>query len=520
MRHEMLSKMREAADEVFGPGTIHCMAGSPRIWGGELALANKGQKSIIRNSDDYFPDTPTSHRFHISVNSFNTLLTRSLQLIPDFDMCQERLTDTSDLHPFGPSYHIPFRAFSPASIYSTDSAAEVGLQHPQGWSALLGWTKKGARLVKTTCQVGAVLEGRISDDVLGNGKSGEAEGIHVGLPFPNAKGAHIGLWHVSTEGSIVKSTIDDKDVAEALGSVVSSDESVVVYLDGKVKEVSSEQLCQAAGSRLLALPLHRVALQEKECKIATIAEIHSLSSTSSASVKIACLGLLDKHTGLAAIASVKIVDATSTPTLKRSPSSALIRQATSTSAAAAPFPRPAPESRLAFLFHCLIHRTASSTLTNSDNSTRTIGGELRSLGRDLLRRPFATFGGELSAVIGFSWAIWLWLGSRVLNGRSERSRIASPVVDEEEEQVKEESVASSPPKGQHLRVELLFVSPRLGFYVQGADSLKLKLDGVDVAERFVSQKGEGVVEVDVEGAWRADGAQTEGDRWVLELEVA
>lgn len=109
-------------------------------------------KSIVRNSDDYFPDTPSSHRYHIYVNSLNTLLTRSLNLVPDFDMCQERLTDTSALHPWG-SYHISFRAFSPASTYSTDSPALDGFTDPQGWSAMLGWTKKGARIVKTSSRV-------------------------------------------------------------------------------------------------------------------------------------------------------------------------------------------------------------------------------------------------------------------------------------------------------------------------------------------------------------------------------
>ena len=51
LRTEMLRSMRTAADKIFGPGTtIHCMAGSPRIWGGELALVNKGSKSIVASA--------------------------------------------------------------------------------------------------------------------------------------------------------------------------------------------------------------------------------------------------------------------------------------------------------------------------------------------------------------------------------------------------------------------------------------------------------------------------------------
>lgn len=332
--------------------------------------------------------------------------------------------------------------------------------------------------------------------------------MKVGLAFPDASGAHIGLWHVRTEGSVAKSTIDEADVVDALGS---SQHSAVVYIDGATKEVTRSEL---PGHRLLASPLHRLTLKEKEYKIATVAQLHPLPSSSA---QIACLGLLDKHTGLAAISSIKISDNSST--LKRSTSSSLIR-ASSTSSLSTPFPRPGGQSHLTFLFHCLVHRTASTIApsaspTSTTTGTRTIRGELRSLGRDLLRRPFSTFTGEVSAVISFTWAVWLWVGSRLLSGRRERSRIvAAP------EQSKEAAPVVSPQLRQHLRIELAFVSSRLGFYVKGDEKLKFRLDGKDVAERFVSAvSADGVVEVDVEGAWRSEGAQKEGDHWLLEVSV-
>ncbi|MCQ6463597.1 hypothetical protein NPN16_24840, partial [Vibrio parahaemolyticus] len=41
-----------------------------------------------RNSDDYFPDAPSSHRWHVWVNAHNAVLTQYLNVVPDWDMFQ------------------------------------------------------------------------------------------------------------------------------------------------------------------------------------------------------------------------------------------------------------------------------------------------------------------------------------------------------------------------------------------------------------------------------------------------
>lgn len=57
LRTSMLLSMQAAARDVFGSErVIHCMAGSPRIWGGALALTGKST-SIVRNSDGVFHST-------------------------------------------------------------------------------------------------------------------------------------------------------------------------------------------------------------------------------------------------------------------------------------------------------------------------------------------------------------------------------------------------------------------------------------------------------------------------------
>ncbi|ORY54859.1 hypothetical protein BCR35DRAFT_355826 [Leucosporidium creatinivorum] len=547
LRREMLTAMRREADKIFGAGTtIHCMSGSPRTWGGELGLVEKeGMRSLIRNSDDYFPDTPSSHRFHLHVNALNTLLTRSLALVPDFDMCQERLTDSTALHPWG-TFHISFRAFSPAPTYSTDVPAKEGLSSNEGWEAMLGWTKDGAAgLVKTNGEVGVVLEGRIFDDVLGEG---QGEALKVGLPFRGAKGAHVGLWNVRVEGATARSWVDDKDVADAVTTLGLEKEEVVVYLDGEdVKQVSVDQLAQAqAAHRLLPSPLHPIKLEEKGHRIVTIAQLHSFPSANGR-LEIACLGLLDKHTGLAALQSIKVVDLTavSTSTVAATSPDAVLASSTpappSTSLASrtpSTFPRPPTHSRLAFLLTCLTsYRSSLSASTippaQAQLQPRSLRTELHSLGRDLLRRPLGTIWSETRAVVGFTLAIVLWSVGRlaVLGGRprgrlgvgarfEERETAASVAPVKVEDGVREEQA------GHALRVGLAFVSPRLGFYLPSlaassiaVESLKIKLDGTRIPSHFVSssKSSKGVVEVDVEGAWRAAGESRKGEGWVLEV---
>ena len=73
----------------------------------------------LRNSDDFFPDEPDSHPWHIFSNAYASLLTRHLNVIPDWDMFQ-----TS--HAFS-SYHAAARCISGGPIYITDEPGKHNL---------------------------------------------------------------------------------------------------------------------------------------------------------------------------------------------------------------------------------------------------------------------------------------------------------------------------------------------------------------------------------------------------------
>ena len=91
--------------------TISCMSLVPQIIFHSQLPTNRPPVTL-RNSDDFFPDVPESHPWHIWSNAYTALLTQHLNAIPDWDMFQ---TD----HDFS-SFHAAARCISGGPIYITD----------------------------------------------------------------------------------------------------------------------------------------------------------------------------------------------------------------------------------------------------------------------------------------------------------------------------------------------------------------------------------------------------------------
>lgn len=79
-----------------------------------LLSPSSGLTPVVRNSDDFFPNVPSSHPWHIFANSMNNLYTSHLSALPDWDMFQ------SSLPTYG-SMHAAARCISGGPIYITDS---------------------------------------------------------------------------------------------------------------------------------------------------------------------------------------------------------------------------------------------------------------------------------------------------------------------------------------------------------------------------------------------------------------
>ncbi|KAI9708941.1 MAG: hypothetical protein M1820_003635 [Bogoriella megaspora] len=124
----------------FGGKAISCMSLNPSIIFHSQLPTNR-PATLLRNSDDFFPDQPDSHAWHIFCNAHNALFTQHLNVIPDWDMFQ-----TS--HSWG-SYHAAGRCVSGGPIYITDVPGEHDKDLIDQFSATT--TTGVARILRPSC---------------------------------------------------------------------------------------------------------------------------------------------------------------------------------------------------------------------------------------------------------------------------------------------------------------------------------------------------------------------------------
>ena len=99
----------------FSSRAISCMSQFPQSLFHNQLPRNK-PRLLVRNSDDFFPDVDASHAWHVFCNAYNALFAQHLNAIPDWDMFQ-----TS--HAFG-AFHAAARCVSGGPIYVTDKPGE------------------------------------------------------------------------------------------------------------------------------------------------------------------------------------------------------------------------------------------------------------------------------------------------------------------------------------------------------------------------------------------------------------
>jgi len=121
---------------------ISCMSQTPQIMFHSLLPTNK-PRILFRNSDDFFPDIPASHPWHIFCNAHNSIFTQHLNILPDWDMFQ-----TS--HDYA-AFHAAGRCVSGGPVYITDVAG----QHNLGLIAqMTGNTPRGDTVILRPHRVG------------------------------------------------------------------------------------------------------------------------------------------------------------------------------------------------------------------------------------------------------------------------------------------------------------------------------------------------------------------------------
>lgn len=129
----------------FSIKAISCMSQTPQNLFHTMLPLDK-PRMMVRNSDDFFPDIPNSHPWHIFVNAHNSLLTSHLNILPDWDMFQ-----TS--HPYS-SFHAAGRCVSGGPIYITD---EPGQHNLALISEMTAQTTKGKTIILRPSIIGKTV---------------------------------------------------------------------------------------------------------------------------------------------------------------------------------------------------------------------------------------------------------------------------------------------------------------------------------------------------------------------------
>lgn len=267
----------------FGSRAISCMSMSPQlIFHSQLPKTRPA--ILLRNSDDFFPDVMDSHTWHVFCNAHNSLLTRYLNVIPDWDMFQ-----TS--HPYA-SFHAAARCVSGGPICITD---EPGKHNLDLIAQITATTTRGATVILRPSNLGR------ASHIYHNFNEGNILRIGTYTGRARTGSGILGLFNISATDA--SSIIPLKTIP---GVDENSKESYIIrsYSTGRVTDVM-----QPKGVNSLVA----VFLKNRGWEILTAYPVHSFTSAGnqgyipdSKLTHATVLGLLGKMTGVAAIVHADI----------------------------------------------------------------------------------------------------------------------------------------------------------------------------------------------------------------------
>jgi hypothetical protein len=261
----------------FSAKAISCMSQTPQILFHSQMPFNK-PRLMVRNSDDFFPEVPASHPWHIFCNAHNSLFTQHLNVLPDWDMFQ-----TS--HPWA-SFHAAARCVSGGPIYITDIPGkhDIDLIHQ-----MTAQTPRGNTVILRTHTVGKSIDAYNSYDQLALLKIG----TYVGMAFTGT--AILGIFNVSQRSISELLRLNQFPGTEHGNYIVRS------HTTSQVSTVTSRNdpcallnLPTQGWEILSAFPVHTFELDRSQ------------TADGPATISVANLGLLGKMAGAAAIVNSDI----------------------------------------------------------------------------------------------------------------------------------------------------------------------------------------------------------------------
>ncbi|KAI8808152.1 raffinose synthase or seed imbibition protein Sip1-domain-containing protein [Cladochytrium replicatum] len=295
---------------------IWCMAHCPNLFWYAVHLrrglpaghAPTAHRFLYRTSDDFYPDNPASHTWHVFVNAINSIFFASLSMpddhfdgagrvMPDWDMFQS-------VHEFS-RFHTVSRVLSGGPVYISDFAGSHDVDLLRSLYVLVPASEDPTDLVALTGPLRSNVPGRPSPRSLFTGPTdgastsslfkiysvgGPGGAVPVGTePTTVYTWASVGLFNcrVGTPGLDVVSPLD-APVLERGG-----DKYVARTFFGK----QVQRVGKANGEWEEVV----VALGSAEAEIVTFAPVVEVEGA-----EIACFGLEDKMHGTRAIAGVSM----------------------------------------------------------------------------------------------------------------------------------------------------------------------------------------------------------------------
>ncbi|KAI2630297.1 glycoside hydrolase family 36 protein [Hypomontagnella submonticulosa] len=260
----MISALRH-----FSIKAISCMSQAPQLLFHQQLPRNRPPMPV-RNSDDFFPDVPDSHPWHLFANAYNSLLTQHLNILPDWDMFQ---TD----HEFA-GYHAAARCLSGGPIYITDKPGKYDIDLI---AQMTGTTPRGKTVIFRPSTVGKSIDPYTSYDEPVILKVGSYHGRAVtGTPL-------LGVFNVS------RKPLRELIPLSRFPGVLSSMAYVVrAHRSGLVTPVVKPY----SPSSILT-----VSLDVRGYDIFTAFPVTQFDSETNGRIFVANLGLIGKMTGAAAI---------------------------------------------------------------------------------------------------------------------------------------------------------------------------------------------------------------------------
>ncbi|KAI9894781.1 MAG: hypothetical protein M1814_002138 [Vezdaea aestivalis] len=256
----------------FSMKVISCMSQIPQmIFHSQLASGRP--RYLLRNSDDFYPDVPASHPWHIFCNAHNALLNQHLNALPDWDMFQ---TD----HPWA-GYHAAARCISGGPIYFTDEPGkhDIGLIHQ-----ITAQTTAGETRILRPNNVGKSIQQYVEYKDERLLKVGSYHG------FRDSGSGMMGLFNVSQR------ELRELVPLSEIPGIQKEHEYIVRAFSSK----SVTNVFQGGSNEALT----SIALDMRGWEILTSFPVHSAGKYT----KFAILGLIDKMTGAAAIVNSEVDD--------------------------------------------------------------------------------------------------------------------------------------------------------------------------------------------------------------------